>query len=153
MARFILSVDEALEFAQRQRPFPSELESISSNDDTLVVRLNPRDRLPKFLQRLSPVITVHLSFEGFSGGVAKFRVHTALNTLPLNMLTQLLLKIVSLPEMKGVSLQVEDDDIFALVALQSLVNEQVSGITVTDFTLNKNRFAADFELGDIKPVA
>lgn len=150
MARILLPFDEMMALQRSQEPLPPEVESISSSGDTLVVRINPRDRLPKFLQRLSPILNVNLKFERFEAGRAVFRVTTALNALPLNALVQLLLKIFSLPTLKGVDLQVREDELFLLIDLQTLVGERVAGITITDFRLERNIFVLDADIGEFK---
>lgn len=150
MARILLPFDEMMALQRSQEPLPPEVESVSSSGDTLVVRINPRDRLPKFLQRLSPILNVNLKFERFEAGRAVFRVTTALNALPLNALVQLLLKIFSLPTLKGVDLQVMDDELFLLINLQTLVGERVAGITITDFRLERNIFVLDADIGEFK---
>ena len=150
MARILLPFDEMMALQRGQEPLPPEVESVSSSGDTLVVRINPRDRLPKFLQRLSPILNVNLKFERFEAGRAVFRVTTALNALPLNALVQLLLKIFSLPTLKGVDLQVMEDELFLLINLQTLVGERVAGITITDFRLERNIFVLDAHIGEFK---
>ncbi len=150
MARILLPFDEMMALQRSQEPLPPEVESISSSGDTLVVRINPRDRLPKFLQRLTPILNVNLKYDRFESGRAVFKVTTALNALPLNALVQLLLKIFSLPTLKGVDLKVAGDDLFVLIDLQTLVGENVRGVTVTDFRLERNIFVLDAEIGEIE---
>ena len=150
MAHIVLSVEEVLEFQRAQQPLPPELESISSSGDTLVVTINPRDKLPKLLQRFNPKLNVNLAFETFEAGRAAFRVNTALNALPVTALAQLLLKIVSVPELEGISLQVSDDRILAWVDLQTLIGKQVEGVTVTNFNLINNTFVIDAEIKGLK---
>lgn len=153
MARILLPFDEMMALQRSQEPLPPEVESISSSGDTLIVRINPRDRLPKLLQRLTPVLNVNLKYDRFEGGRAVFKVTTALNALPLNALVQLLLKIFSLPTLKGIDLKVGEDELFVLIDLQTLVGERVKGITVTDFRFEKNIFVLDADIGDIEVVS
>lgn len=150
MAHIVLSVEEALEFQRAQQPLPPEVESISSSGDTLIVRIDPKDKLPKLLQRFNPKLNVNLTFEAFEGGRAAFRVNTALNALPVTALAQLLLKIVSVPELEGISLQIGDDRIVAWVDLQSLIAKQVEGVTVTNFKLINNTFVIDADILNLK---
>ena len=148
MARLILPFDEAIALQRSQQPLPPEVESLASSGDTLLVRINPREHLPKLLQRLNPVLNLKLIFQRFAEGRAAFEVKTALNTWSVTALSQLLLKIVALPEMKGVSLHVSDQQLTAWVDIQTLVNQEVEGVKVTNFQFADNTFVIDVDLSN-----
>ena len=150
VAHIVLSVEEALEFQRAQQPLPPEVESISSSGDTLIVKIDPKDKLPKLLQRFNPKLNVNLAFETFEAGRASFRVNTALNALPVTSLAQLLLKIVSVPELEGIELQVDGDRILAWVDLQMLISKGVEGVTVTNFKLIDNSFVIDAAIHNLE---
>ena len=148
MARLILPFDEAIALQRSQQPLPPEVESLASSGDTLLVKINPRDHLPKLLQRLNPVLNLKLTFRRFTEGRAAFEVKTALNTWSVTALSQLLLKIVSLPELKGVTLHVGDQQLTAWIDIQTLINEEVGGVKVTDFQFADNTFIIDVDLSN-----
>lgn len=150
MAHIVLSVEEALEFQRAGQPLPPEVESIGSSGDTLIVKIDPKDKLPKLLRRFNPKLTANLTFESFEAGRAGFRVNTALNTLPITALAQVLLKIVSLPELDGIDVQVNGEHILAWVDLQTLIGKQVEGVTVTGFKLVDNKFVIDADIQNLK---
>ena len=141
-----LSFEEALTLQRSSAPLPAEVERLDARNDTLVVDLNARERLPKLLQRLSPTVTVLLRFERFEAGRAAFRVETALKTLPLTSLTQLLLKVVSLPQLRGVELETSGDEVRLWLDLQALVNERVTGLHLTGFDFEAERFKLEADL-------
>ncbi len=141
-----LSFAEALTLQESSVRLPAEVERLGSRDDTLVVHLNARERLPRLLQRLSPTVTVLLQFERFEAGRAAFRVETALKALPLTSLTQLLLKVVSAPQLSGVQLETSGDEVRLWLDLQALVNRRVQGFHLTEFAFKDDRFRLEAEL-------
>lgn len=145
----MLSLTEALAFQRAQQPLPSEVESIASRGDTLIVTIDARERMPKLLRRVAPKLVLNLTFEAFEAGRAAFRVNTALSAVPVNALVQMLLKIVSLPDMKGVTLEVSGDTVRAWVDVQGLISEQIGGLTLTDFALVDDTFVVEAGVGDI----
>lgn len=146
MAQLILPAHEALELARKAGALPAELEGARAEGDTLILRVNARERLPRLLRSLSPTVTVTLRFERFAAGRAAFQVETALKALPLTALTQLLLKLVALPELRGVTVAPEGDELRLWVDLQALAAERAPGLELTDFRLAEGRFTLEADL-------
>lgn len=146
MAQLILPAHEALALARQAGALPGEFEEVRAQGDTLTLGVNARERLPRLLRGLSPTVTVTLRFERFAAGRAAFRVETALRALPLTALTQLLLKLVSLPELRGVAVVPEGGELRLWVDLQGLLGTRLRGLELTDFRLAEGRFVLEADL-------
>lgn len=150
--RLELSAAELLELQRAAAPLPAEVESLNVVGDRLVLKVNPREHLPRFLQAVSPTVTLELQFERFEAGRAAFRVRTALKTLPLTALTQLLLKLVAVPALDGIEVESRGDELRLWVDLQRLIAERLPGLTLTAFALHEDRLFVEAAVAGLKPL-
>ena len=144
-----LSFEEMLELQRRNLSLPSEVESLASSGEVIIVRLDVRERLPRLLRAVTPSIVVQLRFARFAAGRAGFRVETALKSLPVTALAQLLLKIVTLPSLRGVELTSEGEALWLWLDLQGVVNERVAGVVLRDFRFAEDRFTLEADVSGL----
>lgn len=136
----ILPFPEALELATSQKPLPSAIEGVTCEGDTVFVSINPETVLPRFLQGVVPKVRLELRFLSFTAGVATFELVSNVLSLPLHRLINLLTAAIPLPE--GVKIEKGEGTPRVVVALQGFIDQQVSGLTLSEFYLFDSEIVA-----------
>ena len=150
MASLSLTCDEVLALLESQGPQPKALRRLWCRDGVIHAELDPGRALPGILQRALPSVTVHLSYQDFQGGVARFHLGAELLGLSADALVKLLLRLFPLQRQRGVALELHPTPTgrapFLTVDLQRLVDERVEGVTLERFTLQQDELRFDVAL-------
>lgn len=132
--QIVLPFPEALELATAERPLPAAVQSVSCRGNTVFVTLNPESVLPRPLRAVAPKVRLELRFLRFQSGTATFELLTDVLSLPVHRLLNLITRALPLPE--GVRLEPGEKVPLLAVDVQRLINQQVSGLTLTEFYLH-----------------
>ena len=134
IAHLILPFPEALELATAEKPLPAPVERVSCTGSTVFVSVNPEavmSKLPKLLRAATPKVRLALRFLTFHAGVATFELFTDVLSLPVHRLINLLTTAISVPE--GVKIDKGASAPRVTVDLQRFIDQQVSGLTLSEF--------------------
>ena len=153
-----LSFDEALALATSRSPLPPVVRSIGCDDSTLFAELDLTELDTTSLRfRLAAIaagpVSVTARLANFADGVAHFALTVHARGLPAHKLLPMLLArvntaIAESPAVAGIlSVEIVDDEPFALVALQSVVDERAPGFTITALTLEHEELFAVVRVG------
>jgi len=125
-----------LELATAEKPLPAPVERVSCTGSTVFVSVNPEavmSKLPKLLRAGVPKVRLELRFLTFSAGVATFELLTDVLSLPVHRLINLITAAIALPE--GVKIDKGEGAPRVTIDLQSFIDQQVSGLTLSEFYL------------------
>ncbi len=90
-------------------------------------------KLPKLLRAAVPRVRLELRFLTFGAGVATFELLTDVLSLPVHRLINLITTAIPLPE--GVKIDKGASAPRVTVDIQSFIDQQVSGLTLSEFYL------------------
>ncbi len=136
----ILPFPEALELATSQRPLPSAIETVTCSGDTVFVSVSPENVLPRLLRGVVPKVKLELHFLSFASGVATFELITNVLSLPVHRLINGLTTAIPLPE--GVHIEKGEGAPHVVIDLQTFIDKQVSGLTLSEFYLFEGELVA-----------